>query len=98
LEAAEREGRFEAEGWRVRKDGSRLWANVVIDPIRDPSGKLVGYAKITRDLTERRAAEEELRVLWPNGCRVFQRLGIPRPIKTHVPESATTRPRASRGG
>jgi PAS domain S-box-containing protein len=61
LETAEREGRFEAEGWRVRKDGSRFWANVVIDPIRDPSGGIVGFAKVTRDLTERRAAEEELR-------------------------------------
>jgi PAS domain S-box-containing protein len=61
LETAEREGRFEIEGWRVRKDGSRFWANVVIDPIRDPSGSLVGFAKVTRDLTERRAAEEELR-------------------------------------
>jgi PAS domain S-box-containing protein len=61
LETAAREGRFEAEGWRVRKDGSRFWANVVIDPIRDPTGNLVGYAKVTRDLTERRAAEEELR-------------------------------------
>lgn len=61
LETAEREGRFEAEGWRLRKDGTRFWANVVIDPIRDPSGKLVGFAKVTRDLTDRRAAEEELR-------------------------------------
>ena len=61
LETAEREGRFEAEGWRVRKDGTRFWANVVIDPIRDPTGALVGFAKITRDLTERRAAEVELR-------------------------------------
>ena len=61
LETAEREGRFETEGWRVRKDGSRFWANVVIDPIRDPEGNLVGFAKVTRDLTERRAAEEELR-------------------------------------
>ncbi|WP_066825363.1 hybrid sensor histidine kinase/response regulator [Sphingomonas mali] len=61
LERAEREGRFEAEGWRVRKDGTRFWANVVIDPIRDPAGTLVGYAKITRDLSERRAAELELR-------------------------------------
>ena len=61
LETAEREGRFEAEGWRVRKDGTRFWANVVIDPIWDPEGKLVGFAKVTRDLTERRAAEEELR-------------------------------------
>jgi PAS domain S-box-containing protein len=61
LETAERDGRFEAEGLRVRKDGSRFWANVVIDPIRDPDGTLVGFAKVTRDLTERRAAEEELR-------------------------------------
>jgi len=61
LETAAREGRFEAEGWRVRKDGSRFWANVVIDPIRDPAGELVGFAKVTRDLTERRAAEEKLR-------------------------------------
>jgi PAS domain S-box-containing protein len=61
LETAEREGRFEAEGWRVRKDGSQFWANVVIDPIRDPAGKIIGFAKVTRDLTERRAAEEELR-------------------------------------
>jgi PAS domain S-box-containing protein len=61
LETAEREGRFEAEGWRVRKDGSRFWANVVIDPIRDSAGQLVGFAKVTRDLTEKKAAEEELR-------------------------------------
>ncbi len=61
LETAEREGRFEIEGWRVRKDGSRFWANVVIDPIRDPTGALVGFAKVTRDLTDRRAAEAELR-------------------------------------
>jgi PAS domain S-box-containing protein len=61
LETAEREGRFEAEGWRVRKDGTRFWANVVIDSIRAPDGALVGFAKVTRDLTERRAAEEELR-------------------------------------
>ncbi|MDX3901092.1 MAG: PAS domain S-box protein [Sphingobium sp.] len=61
LETAEREGRFEAEGWRVRKDGNRFWANVVIDPIRGPDGNLLGFAKVTRDLTDRRAAEEELR-------------------------------------
>jgi PAS domain S-box-containing protein len=61
LKTAEREGRFEAEGWRVRKDGTRFWANVVIDPIRDSKGKLIGFAKITRDLTERRQAEESLR-------------------------------------
>ena len=59
-EAAET-GRFEQEGWRVRKDGSEFWAHVVIDPIRTANGQLIGYAKITRDLTERRAAEETLR-------------------------------------
>jgi PAS domain S-box-containing protein len=61
LDTAEREGKFESEGWRVRKDGSRFWAYVIIDPIRDSGGKLVGFAKVTRDLTERRAAEAELR-------------------------------------
>jgi PAS domain S-box-containing protein len=58
---AEHEGRFEGEGWRVRKDGTRFWAGIVIDPIRSPQGNLVGYAKITRDLTERQAVEEQLR-------------------------------------
>jgi PAS domain S-box-containing protein len=61
LHAAEHEGRFEAEGWRVRKDGSTFWANVVIDPIRDGDGNLIGFAKVTRDLTDRRAAQEALR-------------------------------------
>ena len=51
------EGRFEAEGWRVRKDGSRFWANVVIDPVHNPDGELIGFAKITRDLTERRDSQ-----------------------------------------
>ncbi len=60
LEIAKREGKFEAEGWHVRKDGSRFWAYVVLDPIRDPSGDIIGYAKITRDLTERKEAEEKL--------------------------------------
>jgi PAS domain S-box-containing protein len=60
LAAAAKEGRFEGEGWRVRKDGSRFWANVIIDPIRNPAGELVGYAKITRDLTERREAQLSL--------------------------------------
>ena len=61
LRTAREEGRFEQEGWRVRKDGTRFWAHVVIDPIRDPEGNLVGYAKITRDLSERRSAGEQLR-------------------------------------
>jgi len=61
LEVAARDGRFEEEGWRLRKDGSRLWANVTITALRDPTGLLVGYAKVTQDLTARRAAEEETR-------------------------------------
>ena len=61
LKTAVREGKFESEGWRVRKDGSRFWAYVVIDPIRTAAGELVGFAKITRDLTERKVAEEALK-------------------------------------
>jgi PAS domain S-box-containing protein len=61
LEIAEREGSYEEEGWRVRKDGTRFWANVVITAMRDAEGTLTGFAKVTRDLTERRAAEQELR-------------------------------------
>ncbi|HEU0012320.1 MAG TPA: PAS domain-containing sensor histidine kinase, partial [Longimicrobium sp.] len=61
LEVAEREGRLEDEGWRLRKDGTPFWANVIITALRDESGGLVGFAKVTRDLTNRRAAEESLR-------------------------------------
>ncbi|RUM20340.1 PAS domain-containing sensor histidine kinase [Rhizobium phaseoli] len=61
LATALEQGRFEGEGWRQRKDGSRFWAHVVIDPIRRPSGELIGFAKITRDLTERKAAENAIR-------------------------------------
>lgn len=61
LKVAEREGRFEDEGWRVRKDGSRFWANVVITALRDQNGELLGFGKVTRDLTERRQVEEKLR-------------------------------------
>ncbi|HVI28252.1 PAS domain S-box protein [Hansschlegelia sp.] len=60
LQTAAREGRFTAEGWRQRKDGSRFWASVVIDAIRDENGAPVGFAKVTRDLSERREAELEL--------------------------------------
>jgi signal transduction histidine kinase/CheY-like chemotaxis protein len=59
LEEASAEGRFEDEGWRYRKDGSRFWANVVITALRNAQGALVGFAKVTRDLTERRRAEDE---------------------------------------
>jgi PAS domain S-box-containing protein len=61
LEFASRDGRFEDEGWRVRQDGSLFWANVVITALRDESGKLVGFGKVSRDLSDRRRAEQELR-------------------------------------
>jgi PAS domain S-box-containing protein len=60
LEQARQNGRYEAEGWRVRKDGTRFWASAVIDAIRDDDGELIGFAKITRDLTERRATQLQL--------------------------------------
>ncbi|WOD15010.1 hybrid sensor histidine kinase/response regulator [Paraburkholderia kirstenboschensis] len=61
LRTARDEGKFEDEGWRVRKDGSQFWASVVIDPLRDDSGNLIGFAKITRDITDRKMAQEALR-------------------------------------
>jgi len=61
LAAAVAEGRYEEENWRIRKDGSRIWADVVITAVRDDRGTLVGFAKVTRDLTERQRAEEALR-------------------------------------
>ncbi len=61
LKVAASEGRLEDEGWRVRKDGSRFWANVVITAIRDKNGELLGFSKVTRDFTERKKAEEALR-------------------------------------
>src|SRR4029077_4434565 len=61
LMIAARDGRFGADGWRVRKDGTRFWANVVIDAVHDDSGVLIGFVKVTRDLTVRRAVDEQLR-------------------------------------
>jgi PAS domain S-box-containing protein len=61
LMTAAEDGRFEAEGWRIRKDGSRFWANVVVDAVHDDTGDLIGFAKITRDMTDRRAVDEQLR-------------------------------------
>ncbi|HET7564094.1 MAG TPA: ATP-binding protein [Gemmatimonadaceae bacterium] len=63
LEVAVREGRVEDEGWRVRKDGSRFWASVVITALRDRKGRLIGFGKVTRDLTERHKREEQARAL-----------------------------------
>jgi PAS domain S-box-containing protein len=61
LEVAAKEGRFEDDGWRLRKDGSRFWANVIISAIRDESGQLIGFGKVTRDCTEKIKANEALR-------------------------------------
>jgi PAS domain S-box-containing protein len=60
LETAREAGRYEAEGWRVRKDGTRFWANVILDAIRDDDGELIGFAKITRDMSEKREAQLKL--------------------------------------
>jgi PAS domain S-box-containing protein len=60
LDTARREGRFEAEGWRLRKDGSRFWALAVLDAVRDRDGQVIGFAKVTRDMTERREAQQAL--------------------------------------
>ena len=61
LERAKSAGKYEVEGWRVRKDGGRFWASVLVEPIRSESGELLGFAKVTRDITERRSAQEALR-------------------------------------
>jgi PAS domain S-box-containing protein len=60
LDVATKDGRFEDEGWRVRKDGSRFWANVIITPVRDSAGDLLGFTKVTRDFTERMIAQKSL--------------------------------------
>ncbi|VXB41693.1 Histidine kinase [Burkholderia sp. 8Y] len=60
LKTAAREGRFESEGWRLRRDGTRFWAHVIVDAIRDETGTLIGFAKITRDVTEKREADQLL--------------------------------------
>jgi PAS domain S-box-containing protein len=61
LEVARREGRYEEENWRMRKDGQRFWANVILVPLRDRNGALTGYAKITRDLTQKKISQDEMR-------------------------------------
>ena len=59
LQTSERTGKFEAEGWRVRKDGTQFWANVVLTALRDETGELVGFGKVTRDLTARRREDRK---------------------------------------
>lgn len=88
LRLAAREGRFEAEGWRVRKDGTQFWATAVLETVQDDSGQLVGFIKFTRDITERRKNEERLHWLahydhlteLPN--RVFLRETLDEAIKS----------------
>jgi PAS domain S-box-containing protein len=60
LKAAAKDGRFEDEGWRVRKDGTKFWANVIISALRDQDGTLRGFSKVTQDLTQRKKAEEQI--------------------------------------
>jgi PAS domain S-box-containing protein len=81
LEMAEAIGRFEDEGWRLRKDGTRFWANVVITALRDRKGKLFGFSKVTQDLTDRKMAEEELK-------HAYENLEIRIKEKTHELEEA----------
>jgi PAS domain S-box-containing protein len=76
LEIATREGRFGEEGWRVRKDGSRMWPSVTITALRNPDGTLFGFAKVTRDLTERRHAEETRRSLAVERAALAERARI----------------------
>jgi len=76
LEIASTQGRVEEEGWRIRKDGSRFWANTIITPIRDKNGRLRGFSKVTRDMTERKQAEENSRLLTENLLKQTEQLKI----------------------
>ena len=87
LQVAAHEGRFEEEGWRVRKDGTLFWANVVITALRDARGGLVGYAKVTRDLTERRKAQQ-----------LLEAIGAPSPPGSPAPAPTPHRTRIRHAG
>jgi PAS domain S-box-containing protein len=76
LAVAAREGRFEDEGWRIRKDGSSIWANVIITALRTPEGQLIGFAKVTRDLSERREAEAAQRALAAENAALTEKARI----------------------
>jgi len=72
LAAAERDGRYEEEGWRVRKDGNRFWANALVTAVRDDQGNLLGYGKVTRDLTQLRLAQQELELFASSAAHDLQ--------------------------
>jgi PAS domain S-box-containing protein len=74
--AAGKKGRYEEEGWRVRKDGGRFWAHVVITAVRDKKGKLQGFAKVTRDITEKKENEEALRLSEERFTKAFEHAAI----------------------
>jgi len=74
LSVAEKDGRFEDQGWRVRKDGKRFWANVILTALRDETGKLIGFGKVTRDMTAQRAAEEKIR---KQAQEIFEMAAVP---------------------
>ena len=84
---ASKSGRVESEGWRVRKDGSRFWADAIISALRGDDGELAGFVKVTRDLTERRRAEEELKA----SERRF------RTLAEEAPRSASARAKSGSG-
>jgi len=77
LQSAVTEGRYEEEGWRVRKDGSHFWASVVITPLTDEAGKLRGFSKVTRDVTERKHAKELLQESEQRHRKLFETIHIP---------------------
>ena len=79
LRLALENGRYEEEGWRVRKDGTFFWASVIIDPIRDDENKLLGFAKITRDISERREAQQNLERI-QRQLAEFAKARCPRPV------------------
>ena len=103
LVVALRDGHYEEEGWRVRKDGTRFWANVLITAVHDPDGRHVGFAKVTRDFSQRRQQEEELRAseerfrMLVDSVEAGAAGSDPEPQAVAVRTAATTRDRERMG-
>ena len=95
LEVAATEGRFEDEGWRIRKDGSRFWANVIITALRGQDGQLIGFSKVTRDFTDRKRAEESL--VLELGKAVLANPGHPADVVCHRGQPSAVDPPRLRG-